>query len=197
MARIGPKAIQKSTGKKLSDWVDIIQRSGFSEASHKSIADFLHQKYQLSFWWAQEITVLFEKHIGKRVTGQTQNGRFQVGVSKTLAINSTLVWNFLVSPEFNQLITGDFTPQELNSAAEAINGIRYKTTTFQPFSHFRMQWKKREWDKYSVLQVRLTSKSDHKTTLTFHKENLPDQNQRKELKLFWSQILHEVEEKIL
>ena len=76
--------LAKATGCSKSEWFEIIRAAGKANASHKEIADFLHEAHDVSAWWAQEITVEYEKYIGRRILGQTQDGLFQLGVSKTI-----------------------------------------------------------------------------------------------------------------
>ena len=61
--------IRKSTGKSLDEWEAVIHEAGIADASHKEIADFLHEANGVSYWWAQAITVEYEKRIGRRITG--------------------------------------------------------------------------------------------------------------------------------
>ena len=82
------QTLKKATGSAKAQWYEIIRGAGKAEASHKEIADFLHQAHEVSRWWAQEITVEYEKHIGRRVLGQTQDGAFQIGVSKTIGASA-------------------------------------------------------------------------------------------------------------
>lgn len=80
-------SVIKATGKPLAHWLKTIKNSGKGDLPHKNIADFLHNECGLTYWWAHEITVLYEKSAGRRVTGQTQGSGFQVGVSKTLPVS--------------------------------------------------------------------------------------------------------------
>jgi uncharacterized protein YndB with AHSA1/START domain len=90
--------VKRATGRSRPEWFAAIREAGKAEAPHKEIADFLHAVHDVSSWWAQEITVEFEKHIGRRVIGQTQDGLFQIGVSKTIAAPAEKVWECLQSP---------------------------------------------------------------------------------------------------
>jgi hypothetical protein len=73
------------------EWFKVIQQAGMAHASHKQIADFLCENPIISSWWAQEITVEYEKHIGRRQLGQIQDGLYQIGVSKTIDASAAVV----------------------------------------------------------------------------------------------------------
>ena len=99
--------VRQATGRSKTDWLAIIRQAGKAEAPHKEIADYLHEAHDVSPWWAQEITVEYEKHIGRRILGQTQDGLFQIGVSKTIAAAAAKVWERLQSPWGIGLITAN------------------------------------------------------------------------------------------
>lgn len=205
------QTLKKTTGSAKAQWYEIIRGAGKAEASHKEIADFLHQAHGVSRWWAQEITVEYEKHIGRRVLGQTQDGSFQIGVSKTIAAPTGRVWNLLQSAEGIGLITSDPAIDRRSLPAEprqesfkalsslqgqSADGIRVETTTFEPGSHVRMRWQRPGWQAHSILQIRVIPESETKTTLSFHHEKLPSRNDREELQLHWRRIAEQMAERL-
>ncbi|UCF96609.1 MAG: hypothetical protein JSV89_15730 [Spirochaetaceae bacterium] len=205
-------ALIKATGRSKAQWFQIIRQAGKAEASHKEIADFLHGSHEVSFWWAQEITVEYEKQIGRRVLGQTQDGLFQIGISKTIDAPADEVWACLQSSRGVSLITsvpntgepthksGHLGSRSDSTAAatgldsletldgQSASGIRVSTTTFQNGSHVRMRWQLPVWQTHSILQIRVTPKSETKTTLTFHQEKLPSQDERRKMRDHWKRI---------
>ena len=98
------RTVKQATGRSKAEWFDITRQADKSQSSHKEIAAFLHETHAVSSWWAQEITVEFEKKIGRRILGQTQDGLFQIGVSKTIAAPAEKLWTFLQSPSGIDLI---------------------------------------------------------------------------------------------
>jgi hypothetical protein len=188
------EATKKATGRGPIDWFAAIEEGGKKGASHKEIADFLHEVHDVSYWWAQEITVEYEKHVGRRVLGQTQDGLFRIGVSKTIPAPAHTVWECLQSPFGIGLVTaspdaggpgtaaadptdpGLADPRSLETLADEMpSGIRVGTTTFEAGSHVRMQWQKPGWSEHSILQIRVTPQGGAKATLSFHQEKLPSQ----------------------
>jgi len=195
------QTLAKATGRSKSEWFEIIRGAGKGDASHREIADYLHRAQDVSSWWAQEITVEYEKHIGRRVLGQTQDGLFQIGVSKTIMAPVDTVWNLLQSARGISLITEDpdtDSPpgQPVSDSLKTLNaldgtgltGIRVATTTFEAGSHVRMRWQHPEWPAHSILQIRLTPKSETKTTLSFHQEKLPSRDARDRMQLHWRRV---------
>jgi len=139
------------------------------------------------------------------VLGQTQDGLFQLGVSKTINASAAVVWKCLQSQRGISLITsaasvgaGDHrdgdasTPVGMDSLesldGESPSGIKVSTTTFEAGSHVRLRWQRPYWQAHSILQIRVTARSDTKTTLTFHQEKLPSLADRGELREHWQRV---------
>jgi hypothetical protein len=188
------QAVFKATGRSKNDWYAIIEEGVKDKMTHPEIAEFLRKEYDLSPWWSQEITVLFEKHAGTRVTGQTMDAGFQVGINKTIPVPHKKLWALI----FVENRLGLFQDNKLN-LAEGLTGVNsrgvsYKITTYRPYSHIRMQWRLPNWDEYSILQIRLNAKTDNNTTLSIHQEKLKNKNTREAMKLFWKK---ELEKEIL
>jgi uncharacterized protein YndB with AHSA1/START domain len=196
-------AVKQATGRTSATWFSVIRDSGKADCSHKEIADFLHDSHQLSYWWAQEITVEYERHTGRRLVGQTQDGLFQIGVSKTIDLPAADLWQLLQSPRGISLITsapgetagtdgtaaGSTGLQSLESLrGESRSGIRVLTTTFETGSHLRLRWQLPQWPSHSILQIRLTPKSDGRTTLSFHQEKLPSREERRMMGEHWRRV---------
>ena len=53
--------------------------------NHKTIAGRVRDEFQISAWWAQTVTVAYERIRGLRDVGQRCDGSFQASKSKTVA----------------------------------------------------------------------------------------------------------------
>jgi len=69
-----------------------------------------------------------------------------------------------------------------------MSGIRILTTTFSAGSHVRMQWKHPQWPNHSILQIRVTPKSQHKALLSFHQERMPSREARTTMREHWKGV---------
>jgi len=191
------KAIKSGTGYGREHWFDVIRDSGLGNSPHKQIADHLHAEHGLSFWWAQEVTVEFEYSIGRRVLGQTQDGLFQLGVSRTIDAPADRVWLTLDSAQGLALLLS-VSPEQ---AADTINGldrridggIAVKTTTHVSGSHARLRWAEEDWQSHSILQVRVTPKPDGRSVLSFHHERLPSIEDRDSYRERWKAVAAKIE----
>lgn len=74
---------KEQTGRDWSDWLAFAEREKLAELPHREIADrFAAQG--VSGWWAQNLTVAFEQHIGRRLPGQVGD-EFRTQVNRTVA----------------------------------------------------------------------------------------------------------------
>jgi hypothetical protein len=78
--------LREKTGKGYRDWFRILDAWGATERKHGEIANHLMAEYGVPGWWAQTITVGYERSRRLRAKHQTLTGSFQVSVSKTFPI---------------------------------------------------------------------------------------------------------------
>ncbi len=85
-AGIQNASVEASTGKRWREWVEILDASGASSKTHRDIAKWVHEVQGVTSWWAQSVTVGYERIRGLRDTGQRRGGGFDVNKSKTLPV---------------------------------------------------------------------------------------------------------------
>jgi uncharacterized protein YndB with AHSA1/START domain len=193
---MNPDTVREKTGKTPNEWFKLIGTFDDGSRSHKEVANWLHESCGVSYWWAQTICGLWEQDQGKRVVGQTERGLFQVGVSRTFSLASRELWTALVSSRVMGLLTGLEAPLDeelMSSAAEGSDGIWFEITTYKPDSHIRMKWQHPDWERYSILQLRVTPKGPDRSTLGVHHENLPSQDVRDRMRVRWKGVADTLE----
>lgn len=79
------EAIRRNTGKGWDEWFAILDAWGGTDHTHAEIAKHLNETYDPGGWWAQGITVGYERARGMRKRHQHADG-FSVSVSKTVAV---------------------------------------------------------------------------------------------------------------
>ena len=80
------KALETGTGQSWEFWQEFLESIHAKDLAHDEIARKVNA-HGANAWWSQGVTVAYEKHIGRRISGQTCDGDFQVTVSKTVAGN--------------------------------------------------------------------------------------------------------------
>lgn len=77
---------QDATGRSWEEWRAYLDSIGAQDMEHAAIARRIGQDHpELSGWWAQGLTVSYERVIGRRVPGQRADGTFTASVSRTVA----------------------------------------------------------------------------------------------------------------
>ena len=76
--------IQAATGCDWTTWIYVLDRWGARERTHTEIARHVASSYDVNGWWAQAVTVGYERARGMRVANQRPDG-YSVSVSKTIA----------------------------------------------------------------------------------------------------------------
>jgi hypothetical protein len=78
--------IKAKTGCTWERWVKALDYAKAHTWPHRDIAAYVHQKYKVPGWWAQTVTVGYERIKGLRAIGQRQDGSFEASKSKTFAV---------------------------------------------------------------------------------------------------------------
>lgn len=81
-------SLRENTGKGWREWLSILDAWGAREHKHGDVVNHLLDEYGVPGWWAQSITVGYERARGLRAKHQTLTGSFQVSVSKTFPIGA-------------------------------------------------------------------------------------------------------------
>ena len=78
------EAVKARTGKDWAGWFRVLDRAEAAKLKHKEIATLLVQEHGLPGWWAQNVTVEYERARGLRERHEKANG-YSVAVTKTMA----------------------------------------------------------------------------------------------------------------
>jgi hypothetical protein len=84
IAAMSDAVVRARTGRDWADWFGVLDRVGASKLAHREIAQILARRHRLPAWWAQMVTVEYERARGLRVRHQNPDG-FSVAISKTLS----------------------------------------------------------------------------------------------------------------
>ncbi|WP_144276326.1 hypothetical protein [Demequina sp. NBRC 110053] len=79
-------AIKMATGSSWDEWVARIDAGPGRTASHTEIAAWVNEHSDIGGWWAQGVTVGYERITGMRLPGQMPDGTFTVSRSRTVAV---------------------------------------------------------------------------------------------------------------
>ena len=124
--------------------------------------------------------------------GKTKDVGFQFGIRKTIPVSTEKVWDFLFSDNGLKIWLGKLnTELELKKEFKTENGITGFVRVFNPNSHIRLNWKPKNWENISTVQIRVIG-DENKTTIAIHQEKLLNSEQRTEMKEYWTEIMKKI-----
>jgi hypothetical protein len=166
-AGIGDDAVKKATGKTWAQWCAILDKKKATKMPHKEIAILLHEQQGLSGWWAQMVTVGYERERGMRVAHQ-QPGGFEISKSKTLPISAVKA----------------FKGWEDKKARDTWLGENITIRKATPGKSMRITWP----DKTNV-EVNFYDKGKDKCQVSIQHTRLTSASKAEKMKEFWAEKL--------
>ncbi|MEM0519667.1 SRPBCC domain-containing protein [Aequorivita flava] len=124
--------------------------------------------------------------------GKTKDVGFQFGIRKTFPVSTEKVWDFLFSKNGLKIWLGKLKNElEIKKEYETENGITGLVRVFKANSHIRLNWKSKNWENMSTIQIRVIGNQE-KTTVAIHQEKLLNAEQRAEMKEHWNEIMNKI-----
>jgi hypothetical protein len=78
--------VSAKTGRTWEEWVRLLDARGARSMIHRDIAEYLYEEQAVPGWWAQMVTVGYERIRGLRDIGQRRSGEYEASKSKTLPV---------------------------------------------------------------------------------------------------------------
>jgi hypothetical protein len=94
---VSEDAIRRGTGRGWDDWFRILDTWNGTSHTHTEIARYVNGEHGIDGWWAQSVTVGYERARGMRAPNQRPEG-FEVSVSKTVDLPRMEAWRAFVEP---------------------------------------------------------------------------------------------------
>jgi uncharacterized protein YndB with AHSA1/START domain len=137
------------------------------------------------------------KLMDKKPIGLTKMAGFEFGLRKSLSISVHQAWQFLTSPTGIRTWLGaspDFALLKgaVYHTADGASGI---VRVVNPEVNLRLTWQPLDWTKPSTIQVRVIPAGD-KTTISFHQENMPDEDSRELMHQRWEEIMGKIDKEL-
>ncbi len=82
---LSSEKLKEATGKDWDQWLEVLDQAGAIKRTHTEIARWLIDDQGVPGWWAQSITVGYERARGLREPGQRSDG-WSVTASKTIEV---------------------------------------------------------------------------------------------------------------
>jgi hypothetical protein len=131
--------------------------------------------------------------------GLTKDTGWQIGLRRTLDVDSQWLWNFLWTTKGVHYWLGPGEPFAFSEgeAYELDDGTIGVLKVLKPNSHWRITRYPIDpaYDRPSTMQVRVIPK-DNKTILAFHEEHLPTEGQRRARKAHYLKVVDQLLQEI-
>ena len=164
------EAFRKRTGHGLDHWFAVLDTFGGVEKGHTATARYLNEEHGVDGWYAQGITVAYERARGVRVANQRTDGAYEVSVSKVLTGSTSDVVKWLSDPKLRRRWTGGVDAKLADALASSLDGAAAKGIVVRADGLGRHRYK---WGKTTV-QLYLTPKPGGKVTFVATQMKLAD-----------------------
>jgi uncharacterized protein YndB with AHSA1/START domain len=183
--------ILAKTGKTQEEWFAILDAFDCRAKGHKETARYLEAEQGVGAWYAQTITVNYERDRGIREVGQRDGGKFAINVSRTIEVPIATAWEAwadeqVVSKWFTTKAKQDFREGGAYDNGDGDKGI-YKRII--PNKRISFTWENENHCPGSVVIVEFTPKSDTKTSVGITHDKLPDKAGCEDMKKGWTWAL--------
>lgn len=157
----------KRTGHGLDYWFKVLDRFGTGHG-HTKTAEYLYSKHRLPGWYAQSITVTWERARGLRLENQSCTGAFQVSVSRSIAAPVEALVDLINHAGTRKRWLEGVDPSLRKGMEDAFAAGKAMELKKRGQARMRYKWLS------STVELRLTANPNGKSTLVADSSALPD-----------------------
>ena len=165
--------LKERTGCTWERWVKALDHKKAHTWPHREIAKFVMEKYKIPGWWAQTVTVGYERIKGLRAVGQRRDGSFEANKSKTFPVPLARLYRAFHDGRLR---------------ARWLPGVDLTVRTATRGKSMRITWPDR-----TSLVVGFEGKGPAKSLVALQHEKLPDKAAATRMKEYWAERLGELE----
>jgi hypothetical protein len=169
LAGMSDAAIKEKTGCTWKRWVDSLDYHRAHEMNHRDIARLVHSKYEIDGWWAQAVTVGYERIRGLRDIGQRRGGGYEASKSKTFAVPVGALYRACA---------------DARRRARWLRAPKLTVRTATRDKTLRLGWA-----DGTVVQLYFVPKGEAKSQIAIQHTGLADGTARERMKAYWAERL--------
>lgn len=167
LAGTSDEAVRAKTGRTWAGWVRELDREGAAALSHPEIVALVSAR-DVPGWWAQTVTVGYERIRGLRAKGQRRAGGWDVGKSKTCPVPVERL----------------FAAFSARRRARWLGATKLKVTKSTPSKSMRIAW-----EDGTRVDVHFWPKGAQKSQVQVQHGDLPSRERAEELRAWWTERL--------
>lgn len=165
------QAVLGATGRERKQWFELLDAWGAATRAHRDIAAWLRSNHNIENWWAQTLTVDYERARGLRRPGAKRDGTFSMTASVTVEVSAKRAFAAFVGTKLRQ---------------RWLPGTTMRERTSKPGRSARFDWK----DGSTRVNIGFTAKGTRKSQIALQHERLPNAKAAKNMKTFWRNHLN-------
>jgi hypothetical protein len=159
--------VKAKTGRSWAEWRTTLDKLGAENMDHTTIVKLIAAKYKLTWWWAQGVTIGYERLTGKRALYQKKDG-FAASISKTFSASAKTL----------------FSVFDNEHSRRALLGVDVMSSTRRPAKSLRFAW-----PRGGRVVIEFYPKPGRKTQITVQHEKLAKATDVMRQKKFWRGVL--------
>lgn len=163
------EAIQRGTGKTWAEWLRVLDAWGARDRTHREIARYVAEEFGVGAWWAQGVTVGYERARGMRKKHERPDG-YSVNASRTLPLPVARVYAAFADD------------------AERATWLEPELVRVRTFTENKV-WRCEMLGDGSRVEVRFTAKTPHKTSIAIQQTRLASEDAVAKWRAFWKSRL--------
>jgi hypothetical protein len=169
LAGMSDATIKAKTGCTWERWVQALDRVQAHTWPHREIARHVSARYKTPAWWAQMVTVGYERIRGLREIGQRRGGFFEARKSKTVAVPVRRLYRAFRDPR---------------TRARWLPGVDMKIRRATPSKSARVTW-----NDGTSLEAYFAPKGAAKSQVVVQHGPLPTRQVAAQMKRYWAERL--------
>jgi uncharacterized protein YndB with AHSA1/START domain len=176
LAGMSDEAIAAKTGCTWVRWVGHLDHWGAVDKSHREIVAHVHEKFGIPGWWAQSVTVGYERIKGLRAIGQRRGGSYETTKSKTVPVPLARLYAAFAGAAARK---------------RWLPGVTLVVRKATPEKSMRITW-----DDATSVEVGFFAKGPEKSMVAVAHTKLADRARAEELKRYWGERLGALAEQL-
>jgi uncharacterized protein YndB with AHSA1/START domain len=164
LAGMSDAAVRAKTGRTWAEWVRLLDMAGAAKLPHRAIAQHV-ASLGLASWWAQTVTVGYERIRGLRERGQKRSGTYEASKSRTFGVPVGVLFDAFADARLRQR----WLP------------VNVSVRSVRPLRRMRMSW-----EDGTLVHVEFVAKSSQKSAVAVQHTRLADRGALQQIKQTWT-----------
>lgn len=166
-------SVTAHTGRSWDEWCDLIDTWPEADRGHAAVAARVLAEFDVTGWWAQGITVGWERITGRRLVNQMSDGTFTAAVTRTIGIDADDLRRMLYDDDDRADLFGGLPSEMRSRPGVKVPRIRLETGT---------------------VSIATEERPDGRATISVAHEKLEEPADVERWKRFWTDWLEALDE---